>query len=84
MAVAAVFAANALILWVALSKRGFRMISPGYAAIVAAPPSLSRKRGIWAILGADLLSGPLGLSLFALVQWFGTQATYLLEPIVNR
>jgi hypothetical protein len=53
-------------------------------AIVAATPSLSPKLGIWAMLGAALLSGPLGLGLLALVQWFGTQAAYLLESIVNR
>ena len=53
-------------------------------AIVAATPSLSPKLGIWAMLGAALLSGPLGLGLLALVQWFGTQAAYLLEPIINR
>jgi hypothetical protein len=84
MAVEAVFAANALILWVLLSKRGFRIISPRYPAIVAATPSLSRNLGIWAILGAALLSAPLGLGFLALVQWLGTQAAYLLEPIFNR
>jgi hypothetical protein len=84
MAVEAVFAANALILWVLLSKRGFRIISPRYATIVAATPSLSRKLGVWAILGAALLSAPLGLGLLALVQWLSTQTAYLLEPIFNR
>ena len=84
MAVEAVFAANALILWVLLSKRGFRIISPQCVAIVAATPSLSGKLGIWAILGAALLSAPLGLGFLALVQWLGTQAAYLLEPIFNR
>ena len=84
MAVEAVFAANALILWVLLSKRGFRIISPRYATIVAATPSLSRNLGIWPILGAAPLSAPLGLGLLALVQWLGTQAAYLLEPILNR
>jgi hypothetical protein len=84
MAVAAVLAANALILWVLLSKRGFRIVSPRYAAIVAATPSLSRNLGIWPILGAALLSAPLGLGLLALVQWLGTQAAYVLEPIFKR
>jgi hypothetical protein len=84
MAAAAVFAANAFILGVLLSKRGFRIISPRYATIVAATPSLSRNLGNWPILGAALLSAPLGLGLLALVQWLGTQAAYLLEPIINR
>ena len=84
MAVEAVFAANALVLWVLLSKRGFRIIAPRYALVVADTPSLSRKLGFWAILGAAVLSAPLGLGLLALVQWFGTQAAYVLEPIFNR
>ena len=84
MAAAAVFAANAFILGVSLSKPGFRIISPRYATIVAATPSLSRNLGIWPILGAAPLSAPLGLGLLALVQWLGTQAAYVLEPIFKR
>jgi hypothetical protein len=84
MAAETAFAAKALILWILLSKRGFRIISPRYATIVAATPSLSRKLGFWAIMGAVVLSAPLGLGLLGLVQWLGTQAAYLLEPIFNR
>jgi hypothetical protein len=84
MAVEAVFAANALILWILLSKRGFRIISPRYATIVAVTPSLNRKLGVWAILGAVVLSAPLGLGLLGLVQWLSTQAAYLLEPVFNQ
>jgi hypothetical protein len=83
-AAATVFVANALVLWVLLSKRGFRIISPRYTAIVAATRSLSTKLGFWAILGAALLSAALGLGLLALVQWLSTHAAYLIEPNFNR
>ena len=84
MAAEAVFAVNAFILWILLSKRGFRIISPRYATIVAATPSLTRKLGVWTILGAVVLSAPLGLGLLGLVQWLSTQAAYFLEPVFNR
>jgi hypothetical protein len=69
------------ILGVFLSKPGQRIIAAKYAVIVAATPSMTRSLGCWPILGAIILSVPIGFGPLTMGIWLSGQAASILEPL---
>jgi hypothetical protein len=73
--------AHASVVGVLLSKRGFRIIAPRYAAIVAATPSMSRRLDARAIVGTIALAATLGLGQLSLALWLSWQAAVVFRPL---
>jgi hypothetical protein len=67
-------AAHAAVVGVFISKRGFRIIAPRYAAIVAATPSLSGNLDTRTIVSAIALAAALALGMLSLALWLSWQA----------
>jgi hypothetical protein len=83
VAVVGTIAVNVGVVAVLLSKRGFRVVSPVFAAIVGATPSMNRGPGIVAIAGAVVLAAPLGFGILILDHWLSTQAATLIVPLFH-